>query len=164
VEAADQDKVDELGLDELAESGLLVAKPAKGAAHGAMTYDLSPEGRSALNPDVFNPGAGNFCYGRRKVISVDSARRNSSTTELVDYHYAVAQPAAWAKEGPIQSAFPHIATELAGPHLGQATLLDTTDGWEVSGTPATIVPIPTRPHSSPLAKAKTLLHLKKSSS
>jgi len=154
VENATPETVDQLGLAALTNAGLLVGKAARGAQR-AKTFDLSPEGRSALDPDVFNPGAGNFCYGRRKIVSVDKARRNSSTTELVNYHYSVQQPAAWAEEFAIQSAFPHVAAELAGPHIGQATLLDTTDGWEISGTPATIDPLTAKPPSRGTELAKT---------
>jgi hypothetical protein len=45
--------------------------------------------------------------------------------------------------------------------MAQATLLDTTDGWEISGTPANIAPPAAHPHTSALAKATGLLHLKK---
>lgn len=155
---ASPETAEDLGLDGLTDAGLLSAKGKRG--RGPRTYDLTPEGRSALNPDVFHPGAGNFCYGLRKIISIDAARRNSSTTELVDYHFRVTEPAAWAAEASIQNAFPHVAAELSGPHTGQATLLDTTAGWEVSGTPATVIPRPARTHGSSLAR---VLHLKKKS-
>jgi hypothetical protein len=162
VEAATPGQIDQLGLAGLVNAGLLVMQPAgKDAPQGSKTFDLSPEGRTALNPDVFRPGAGNFCYGRRKILSIDAARRNSTTTELVDYHYSVAQPASWATEISIQSAFPQVGPELSGPHMAQATLLDTTDGWQISGTPASIAPAVAHPHSSALAKATGLLHLKK---
>lgn len=162
IEAATPDQIDQLGLAGLTNAGLLVAKAAgKDAPRGSKTFELSPEGRTALNPDVFHPGAGNFCYGRRKIISIDAARRNSTTTELVDYHYSLAQPASWATEISIQSAFPQVGPELSGPHMAQATLLDTTDGWEISGTPANIAPPAAHPHPSALAKATGLLHLKK---
>jgi hypothetical protein len=165
IENATPETIDQLGLVALTDAGLLVGQPATGPAPKRVTsFDLSPEGRSALDPDVFNPGAGNFCYGRRKVVSIDGVRRNSSTTELVNYHYGVAQPASWAQEVTIQSAFPQVATELAGEHIGQATLLDTTGGWEISGTPATLIPPLAKPKPrgpSELAKATTLLHLRK---
>jgi hypothetical protein len=161
IEAA-PDQISQLGLAGLANAGLLIVTPAgRGAPRGSKTFDLSPEGRSALDPDVFTPGAGNFCYGRRKVVSIDAARRNSTTTELVDYHYSVAQAASWAAEFSIQSAFPQVAPELAGAHMAQATLLDTTDGWQISGAPALIVPPLAHPHPSALAKATGLLHLRK---
>jgi hypothetical protein len=162
VEAATPAQIAQLGLAGLANAGLLEAKPAgKRASDGLKTFDLTPEGRTALTPDVFKPGAGNFCYGRRKVVSIDAARRNTSTTELVDYHYNIAQPASWATELSVQSAFPQVGPELSGPHTAEATMLDTTDGWAISGTPASIAPVPAQPQAPTLAKAKGLLHLKK---
>jgi hypothetical protein len=157
VEAATPQQINDLGLAGLVNAGLLKMTSAKG---GLKTFDLTPEGKSALNPDVFQSGAGNFCYGRRKVTSIDAARRNTSTTELVSYHYTITHPDAWATELSIQSSFPQVATELSGPHTAQATLLDTTGGWQISGTPATVVPpLTQQPHPSVLAKG--LLHLKK---
>lgn len=150
---ATPEQVDNLGLDALEDAGLVASH--RGARPGTRTYALTPEGKSALDPDVLHPGAGNFCYGRRKVTSIDKARQNSATTELVDFHYAVADPAAWATESSIQSAFPEIASELDGNHTAQATLLDTTDGWEVSGTPAVFTPRPERRRHPLLAR---LLH------
>ena len=159
---ATPDEIDERGYAALTDAGLLIRKPAsKGAPAGSYTYDLSPEGRSAIDPDIANPGAGNFCYGRRRITSIDGASQNSRSTELVDFHYSVTQPASWAKEYYIEHAFPQVVSELAGPHKAQATLLDTTEGWEVSGTPAIIIPVEATPRNSAVAKAKSLLHLRK---
>jgi hypothetical protein len=160
VSGVSHDEIDERGFDALTDAGLLVRTAAsRGAPAGSATFDLSPEGRSALNPDVLNPGAGNFCYGRRKVVSVDSARKHSPTTEVVDFRYAIEQPTAWAREDTIQTAFPQVVSELASPHQAEVTLLNTTDGWEVYGTPTAIPPGIPEPHTSTLAKTKTLLHL-----
>lgn len=150
IQNASPETVEDLGLDGLANAGLLMTRGRH--SRGPRTYELTPEGRSALNPDVFHAGAGNFCYGLRKVISVDAARRNSSTTELVDYHFRVIDPAAWALESSIQNAFPQVAGELSGPHTAQVTLLDTTSGWEVSGSPSTVIPRPARSRGSALAR------------
>lgn len=150
---ATRDTADDLGLDGLEDAGLVASKP--GSKRGTRTYLLTPEGKSALDPDVLNPGAGNFCYGRREVVSVEKARRNSSTTELVDYTYAIRKPASWAAESSIQAAFPQIAPELAGPHTAEVTLLDTTDGWQLSGNPSVVEPRPARQRRAVLAK---LLH------
>jgi hypothetical protein len=138
---ASPDQIGERGLNALADAGLLVRKPgSKGSAADSHTFELTREGRSALDPDVFAKNSGNFCYGRRQVLSVDSARENSRSTDLVNYHYAVAEPAAWASDESIQREFPQIAGELSGPHEAKAILLNTTAGWQVSGTPATIGP------------------------
>ncbi len=155
---ASPDQIRERGFNALADSGLLIRKHAtKGAAPGSYTFDLTPEGRSALDVDVFDNSAGNFCYGRSKVTSIDSAEQNSRSTELVDYHYRVEEPAAWAMEQPIQRAFPQIASELAGPHKAQVCLLNTTDGWEIASVPTTFTPNAAAAHPPLLAKAKMLL-------
>jgi hypothetical protein len=157
VEDASPDEIDERGFNSLVDVGFLVRRRAsRRAAPGSATYDLSPEGRSALNPDVLDHGAGNFCYGRRKVVSIDTAHKNSPSTEVVDYYYAVANPAAWARESIVQTAFPQVVPELASAHQAEVTLLDTDEGWEVSGTPALIAPT-TEARASLLANAKKLL-------
>ena len=163
VQNASPDEVQQRGLNALVDAGLLVRKPAtKGSPAGI--YDLSPEGRSAFDAKLDDKNTGNFCFGRRKVVGIDSAQQNSRSTEIVDYHYIIDQPAAWATEYPIQRAFPQITSELSGPHKAEVTLLDTTDGWEVSGTPAVINPVATSTHDSALARAKTALHLSKKQS
>ena len=153
VENATPDQVHKLGFEALVGSGLLVRR------HGGKAFDLSPEGRSAFSPDVFNKGAGNFCYGRRKVVSIDMARHNSRSSELVEYQYSVADPAAWAREDAIQHAFPQIVNELSGVHKAQATLLDTTEGFEVAGTPTSITPGEKKPTTqlSSLTRGKVVL-------
>ena len=162
VQDATPDDINDRGFAALADAGLLVRKPAsKHAPTGSATFDLSPEGRSAFDRDISEPGAGNFCYGRRKVVSIDRDKNNSPTTELIDYHYNVAEPAAWAKEYSIERAFPQVVSELAGPHKAEATLLDTTAGWEVSGTPAVIPTTNAAPKGSTLAKAKVLFGIRK---
>jgi hypothetical protein len=76
VEDATPDDIDERGFAALTDAGLLIRKPAsKGSPEGSYTYDLSPEGRSAIDPDIATPGAGNFCYGRRAVTSIEGHRR-----------------------------------------------------------------------------------------
>jgi hypothetical protein len=158
-------EIEERGFNALVDADLLVRRPArKGAPEGSFTYDLSAEGRAAISPDIFNQGAGNFCYGRRKVVSVDAAREKTTTTELVEFRYGLPAPAPWAMEYSLQSAFPQIASELAGSHRAQALLLDTTEGWEVTGEPAVIAPVATGAHASAVAKAWGLLHPRKKQS
>ena len=162
VEDATPEVAAERGFAALTDAGLLVRKRSTlDSPKGSYTYDLTPEGRSALEPDVFNQGAGNFCYGHRTVSSIDGARQNSRSTELVDYQYSVAQPASWATEYSIQKAFPQVAGELKGPHKAEVTLLDTTDGWQISGTPATLVPTANQSHDSALTRVKAMLHVQK---
>src|ERR1019366_4935787 len=55
-------------------------------------YDLSDKGRSAWTADPDQPGYGNFCYGHRKVTSIDNAPPASDqpgSTITVNYHYTV---------------------------------------------------------------------------
>jgi hypothetical protein len=161
IDATPED-IEDRGFAALTDAGLLVRKPAsKHALTGSATFDLSPEGRSAFDRDISEPGAGNFCYGRRKIVSIDRDRHNSPTTELIEYRYNVADPAAWAKEYSIAREFPQVVNELAGPHKAEVTLLDTTEGWEVSGTPAVIPTSDTSPRGSTLAKAKVLFGIRK---
>lgn len=165
IEDATPDQIKENGLNALVDAGLLVRKHAtKAAPAGSYTYDLSPEGRSALDADLDDKNTGNFCFGRRRVIAIDGARQNSRSTEIVDFHYSVEQPASWATEYSIQRAFPQVSSELSGPHKAEVTLLDTTGGWEVSGQPAIINPLTTTSHDSALARAKLAFHLGKKQS
>lgn len=133
VENATADQIKRRGLDALVSVGLLNRKHAQS---GGAVYDLTASGRNAFDADIADKTTGNFCYGRRKVSMIDSARHDSPTTELVEYRYTVAEPPAWAHHPSVQSAFPQVATDLAGPHAAKATLLNTTAGWEVSDGPA----------------------------
>lgn len=161
LEAAPE-QVDQLGLNALVDSGLLVRRRAgRGFARASLIYELTPEGQSAFEEDIFDHGSGNFCYGRRRVVSVDAARQNTRSSERVDYHYTIERAAAWANEYPIRKKFPSIASELNGKHTAEATLLDTTDGWQVAGTP---MPVQEQRPSTLLTKAKVLLGLKKNES
>jgi len=147
-------QADDRGFDALAHAGLLTRRRSGGDSY---VFELTQEGRSALDPDPLNKGAGNFCYGRRKIVSIDGARQNSRTTELVEFRYSVQQPAAWAKENAIERAFPQIVSELTSAHKAQATLLNTTDGWQVKDQPATVGPKqPQRPPTLAKTKADAL--------
>lgn len=152
VENATAEEARARGFDALVDSGLLVRRSAK---HGAFTYELSPKGHAEFEKDVLNEGAGNFCYGRRKVTSIDSADRDSPASELVSYEYSVPQPADWAHNPAIQQAFPQIAGQIARPHKSQARLLNTTDGWQLARAPGTPGKN-ARPHTSSVAKLKVV--------
>jgi hypothetical protein len=131
VENATADQIKDRGFDALVSAGLLTRKHAK----EGIAYELTAAGRAAFDHDIDDKSTGNFCYGRRRVNSIASARQHSRTTELVDYQYAVAEPPAWARNAAVQSAFPQIAADLAGPHTATATLLNTTAGWQVAERP-----------------------------
>jgi hypothetical protein len=162
---ATPDQIGERGFDALTYAGLLVRKHAgKRAPVGSYSYYLSPEGRSAIDPDINDKDAGNFCYGRRKVASIDDARENTPTTEVVRYSYTIVNPASWATEHAIQTAFPQVASELSGPHKAEATMVDTTDGWQLTAIPTPVAPTATQAQPSALSKAKALLRLAKKQS
>lgn len=131
--------------DALVDQGLLVRTTAEKkkliiASKQVNNYDLSDKGRSAWTADVNQPGYGNFCYGRRKVTSIDSSTPASSApgaTTQVTYHYTLTDPPAWASAAETQNAYPKVHADLAGPQTGQATLTNTNNGWQLlSARPA----------------------------
>ena len=71
------------GYDALVDQGLLVRTTAEKkvliiASKQVNNYDISDKGRSAWTADVNQPGYGNFCYGHRKVTSIDSSTPTTS--------------------------------------------------------------------------------------
>ena len=100
------------------------------------TYDLSDKGRGAWTPDPNQPGFGNFCYGNKSVSSIDSSTPNSGNvgdTTVVNYHWSFGSAPDWAKAQETQTAFPSVATNLAGNGQGTLTLADTSNGWVGTG-------------------------------
>jgi hypothetical protein len=98
-------------------------------------YDLSEKGRTAWVADPSSPGFGNFCYGRRKVSSIDNATPTSDergATSQVSYHYSVADAPGWATAEETQNAYPELRGELGGTHIGRAILIETNQGWKVA--------------------------------
>ncbi|WP_263408776.1 hypothetical protein [Terriglobus tenax] len=98
-------------------------------------YDVSEKGRSAWTADSSQPGYGNFCYGHRKVSSIDSntpTNDQPGATTSVAYHYTLDSVPDWAKAAETQTAFPSIQTALAGPRSATATLTNTTQGWQLT--------------------------------
>ena len=101
-------------------------------------YDLSDKGRSAWTADPQQPGYGNFCYGHRKVSSIDSASPTTSdpgATTQVDYRYTIDGVPDWAKAAETQTAYPDLQADLAGPQAAQATLTNTSSGWQLTSAP-----------------------------
>ena len=101
-------------------------------------YDLSDQGRSAWTADASQPGYGNFCYGYRKVASVDSNSPTSNqpgATVTVNYHYTLTGVPSWATAQETQTAFPQLQA-LNTPQAATATLTNTSNGWQVSGAAA----------------------------
>ncbi len=78
VQADTSDTSKTSGYDALVDQGLLVRTTAEKkkmilGSKQVNNYDLSDKGRSAWTADVQQPGFGNFCYGHRKVSSIDSS-------------------------------------------------------------------------------------------
>ncbi len=132
-------------LDSLVDAGLLARTTAEKkvfiiASKQVNNYDLSDKGRSAWTADPQQPGYGNFCYGHRKVTSIDTpAPADSSAQSLptaVQYHYIIDNVADWAKLGGVQTAFPDLRADLAGQQASTATLTNTSSGLQVTSVPA----------------------------
>jgi hypothetical protein len=134
------------GYDALVDQGLLTRTTAEKkvmivASKQVNNYDISDKGRGAWVADVDQPGFGNFCYGHRKVTSIDSSTpttdERGATTQVV-YHYTVADAPAWAAAEETKNAYPQIRQNLSGTQSGTATLIETNEGWKVgriNGTP-----------------------------
>ncbi|NYF50177.1 hypothetical protein [Tunturiibacter gelidoferens] len=131
--------------DALVDQGLLVRTTAEKkvliiASKQVNNYDLSDKGRAAWTADTTQPGYGNFCYGHRKVSSIDSSTPTTSdpgATTQVTYHYNIPDAPAWATAAETQNAYPQLQTELAAPQNAQATLTNTSNGWQVSSAKST---------------------------
>jgi len=129
------------GYDALVDQGLLVRTTAEKkklivASKQVTNYDLSDNGRSAWIVDVQQPGFGNFCYGHRKVSSIDSSTPTTSgvgATTQVAYHYKLADVPGWAGAVETQNAYPQVRADLSGSGIAHATLANTSNGWQVTG-------------------------------
>jgi hypothetical protein len=150
VQATTSDTAKTSGYDALVDQGLLARTTAEKkvmivASKQVTNYDLSDKGRTAWTADVDQPGSGNFCYGHRKVTSIDSStptndERGATTT--VAYHYTVADAPAWATAQETKNAFPQIQQNLSGPRTGTAVLIETNEGWKVGRTGPVVTPAP----------------------
>lgn len=140
VQANTSDTSKTSGYDALVDQGLLVRTTGEKkvlivASKQVNNYDLSDKGRSAWTADTTQPGFGNFCYGHRKVSSIDSSTPTTSeagATTQVAYRYTLADAAGWASAAETQTAYPQIQADLAGPRNGNATLTNTSNGWQLT--------------------------------
>jgi hypothetical protein len=130
------------GYDALVDAGLLTRTTSEKRvvviSKRENNYDLSEQGRAAWAADPNQPGYGNFCYGSRTVVSIDSATPTSSqpgATTTVSYHYVIAGLPEWANAAETQTAFPQIQTALNTPQPATASLTDTGSGWQVASAP-----------------------------
>ena len=128
------------GYDALVDAGLLTRTTSEKkiiiVSKRENNYDISENGRSAWTTDPNQPGYGNFCYGHRSVSSIDSSTPTSDqpgATTTVNYHYTMNGVPAWANAAETQTAFPRLRENLAG--VGTATLTNTSNGWQVTGSP-----------------------------
>lgn len=145
VQAGTSDSEKTSDYDALVDQGLLTRTTAEKkvliiASKQVNNYDLSDKGRSAWTADPQQPGYGNFCYGNRKVTSIDSATPNNGevgATTQVAYHYNISGAPGWATAAETQNAYPQLHADLAGPQSGQASLTDTQAGWQLTGAPGT---------------------------
>jgi hypothetical protein len=141
VETSDTSKTS--GYDALVDQGLLTRTTAEKkkliiASKQVTNYDLSEQGRAAWTADVQQPGFGNFCYGHRKVDSIDASTPTTSdtgATTQVNYHYSFAGAPAWATAAETQNAYPQIRADLNGPQMGLVTLTNTSNGWVLTHAP-----------------------------
>ena len=143
VQANQDDKSKTSDYDALVDQGLLTRlavekKKLLVLNQKANNYDLSDKGRSAWTPDQSQPGYGNFCYGHRKTASITSASPTTSdvgATSNVVYLYAIDGAPDWAKAAETQTAFPQVKADLDGQQTAQATLTNTSNGWQVTSAP-----------------------------
>ena len=127
------------GFDALTDAGMLTRTSAEKkriliGSKQVNDYDLSDKGRSTWTPDPSQPGYGNFCFGQREVTTVDSYTPpdTSATQYSVSYHYAVSGLSDWANSAEMKTAFPKLAAETSGQQTAAATLVKSSNGWQVS--------------------------------
>jgi hypothetical protein len=139
VEADTSDASKTASYDALVDQGLLVRTTAEKTKMIVMSkqvnhYDISDSGRSSWTADPQQPGFGNFCYGHRKVTGIDNATPTTDehgATTQVSYHVQVNDAPGWATAAETQNAYPNVKANVNAPQAGQATLVDTNDGWKV---------------------------------
>lgn len=149
VQADTSDASQTAAYDALVDQGLVTRTTAEKkkmivASKQVNNYDISEKGRSAWVADVNQPGFGNFCYGRRKVTSIDSSTPTSDergATTQVNYHYTIIDAPGWATAEETKNAFPKIRENLSGPRTGSAVLIETNEGWKVARTGPAAPPV-----------------------
>jgi hypothetical protein len=127
------------GYDALVDAGLLTRTTSEKkiiiVSKRENNYDISEQGRSAWTADPSQPGYGNFCYGQRKVTSIDTkppASDQPGSRVTVIFHYTVIGVPAWASAAETQTAFP-LTLAATTPQPSIANLINTTNGWQIAG-------------------------------
>ena len=144
VQAATSDSDKTANYDALVDQGLLTRTTVEKKKLLVLNqqnnnYDLSDKGRSVWTADTSQPGYGNFCYGHRKVASITSSTPTTSdvgATSDVVYIYTIDGAPDWAKAAETQTAYPNVKANLDGQQTAQATLTNTSNGWQVSSAPS----------------------------
>jgi hypothetical protein len=131
------------GYDALVDAGLLTRTTSEKKiviiSKRENNYDISDKGRSDWTANPNQPGYGNFCYGHRKVSSIDSNSPTSNepgASVTVNYHYTITGVPDWAKSPETQTAFPQLQAANQ-PQPATATLTNTSNGWQVTSPPNT---------------------------
>jgi hypothetical protein len=139
---ADTSKEDQTkGFDALTDAGLLTRKAVEKkrfliGSKQVNDYDLSASGRSTWIVDSSQPGYGNFCFGHRQVTSVDAytpADNSNATQYSVSYHYGITTLPSWADSAEMKTAFPKISSDASGQQTATATVVKSSNGWQVTG-------------------------------
>jgi hypothetical protein len=127
------------GFDALTDAGMLTRTSAEKkrfliGSKQVNDYDLSDKGRATWTADSAQPGYGNFCFGHREVTSIDSFTPpdTSATQYLVNYHYTVAGVPDWANSAEMKTAFSRFAADTSGQQSATATLVKSSNGWQVN--------------------------------
>ena len=139
------------GYDALVDAGLLTRTTSEKKiiiiSKRENNYDISEQGRAAWTADPNQPGYGNFCYGHRKVASIDGNTPTSDqpgASVTVNYHYTLTGLPAWASSAETQTAFPKLQASNT-PQSATATLTNTTNGWQVASVPGSTTNNPATP-------------------
>ena len=140
VQVTTSDTSETSGYDALVDQGLLQRTTAEKkrflvGSKQVTNYDLTDTGRNIWSADPQQPGFGNFCYGTRTVTHIDSAAPTTGqvgATTVVNFHAGITTFPGWASAQETRTAYPQVATDLAGPQAGSATLTDTANGWVVT--------------------------------
>jgi hypothetical protein len=127
------------GYDALVDAGLLARSSAEKkrflvGSKQVNNYDLSDKGRSTWTADQTQPGYGNFCFGHAQVISVDSysPADPDAAQYTVNYRYGLTSLPDWANTTEMKTAYPKLVRESSGADTGTATLIKSSNGWQVS--------------------------------
>lgn len=114
-------------LDAMVEAGLLSRDEVVRNNGIVNRYSLTALGQSA-------EGNGRFCYGHRKVTSVEKftppIEYQGRPLTTVEYHFVLKDGADWAKDSDVRSAFPNVAKSFQPSPVDQATLIRSDQqGW-----------------------------------